>query len=528
MCLIQLTEKWIQKQLESAAAVYLGPKGGSVMTPLELAQTRRVARSTIYRQAGWLRQQIHLAQQFKTKMPPLEAENCALRECITQLETQLVPYKGGHWVQVTDERLALTTLELTARSDSVSDVQAALKVAFSLAKPPSEGTIAAIIERGAQLAEAILDRAPKPVPLDVLEFDELFHADHPLLVVLEPKSMAVYLLESLDSYTANTWKFAFDYREVPISTLLAHDCSSQGNLLARLFGVDSQLCLFHRLREIKRELATPLDALYKQALRTCDEPLWDAAVTLEKKLSVLAALTWPLDLFFRTCRRFEDTLAQFLYELSEAVDLLDRLAELWGHPLKIPSLRGWHLRAPQFLNHLKLWDKLAEQVQFTTHTTSLDGYAMLDALAAVHLGINALETAFLSGDETLYWQEQARFLADCTRLRQVQSCCENSAFIAQKLAEMMNCVTRTTSLVEALNRRLRAFTDAKRHVTERQLRLMHLHHNTTPFSRDAKRAGKSPWQWLDIELDGLDDGFVGVLRAQNDGRPWPSSWAFKS
>lgn len=518
--------RWCE-QLESAAVVYLPHHPGIEITPTALASLRGVARSTIYRRAQSL---LPACSSTGGNLPPREllAENTQLRQRVAELEASLSPYQQGTWVQVTDERLALTSLEMSARDNSVEDIKATLKVAFSLEKPPADGTIQAILARGAGLAEQVLDSVVYHYPLDTVQFDELYHAGQPLLVMIEPYSMGLMLLESLGNATAATWRFAVDYRAIEPPFLMAHDCSPQGNLLVKQLEKKSQLCLWHRQREITRELAPALDDIYHKALDTLNQSLWEAAVDLEQQLAEIVALTSPLDFCSRTIRRFESAVQEFRAALKTVVEHLDWLQKLWGKPLNVPSLRGWHVRSAQFLAHLKKWDLLAQEVEFRQGVVGVTGYDVLDALAAVTIGEKALTMASQQGNGPGYWDEQRRFLQDCTRLRLLQAQCKNYGAIEQKFRLMVVYVTRTTSLVEALNRRLRGFTDAKRQVTERQLRLLQLHHNTTPFTKDAKRAGKSPWQWLELDVPGLDEGFVGVLKAANTGKSWPSPWAFKA
>ena len=412
---------------------------------------------------------------------------------------------------------------MTARKFSTSDVQAVLQAAFSLPKPPSDGTLSNIIDRGSQLAEHILDSATYHYPLGALEFDELFHANSPILAALEPQSMALLFLEQLGNCKASSWKFAFDYRAIAPPNLMVHDCSSQGNLLVRTFGRDSQLCIFHKIRQIKRELTDELEKLYKKALQEESEELWMRLEGVEAHLARFSQVTHLLDFNTRTVRRFEDAQEELLIWCQE---LRERLALLG---LTCKAIGGLELRAQQFVAHIKRWEDLAEKVEYKESSGLQDGFLLLDALAECHLLGQWLEN---SGEqlqkEGLYWQAQESFLESCRALRELQTRVVNNGEIIEKFSAFTKDLVRTSSRIEALNRRLRGFTDAKRNVTERQLRLMHLHHNTTPFSKDAKRAGKSPWQILGLEVDGLADGFLGVLQAANQGQPWPSPWTFKS
>jgi len=157
-------------------------------------------------------------------------------------------------------------------------------------------------------------------------------------------------------------------------------------------------------------------------------------------------------------------------------------------------------------------------------------FLLVHALAEVHLREQSLVRVYEErGDSRAYRMEQSFYLDACERLREAQSKVQNAGAIEEKFRLLVGNQVRTSSRVEALNRRLRGFTDAKRQVTERQLLLMMLHHNTTPFTADAKRAGKSPWEWLALDVAGLEDGFVGVLReaSRAAGVVWPSVWALK-
>ncbi len=521
MCVLpELTRQRTLDQLESAAAVYFSGSIEVGVTPTELAQLRGVDRSTIYRRAARLPQLLASLPVLQSRISELSAHNFFLQQRIQQLEAQLSPYLSGHWVQLTPERLAHTTLEMTARHSSISDVQATLQTAFDLDKPPSDGTLAAIVAQGARLAEHILDSVSYHFPLNAIEFDELYHAQSPILASLEPYSMALIFLEQLGNCRAHTWKFAFDYHDVPLPQLMVHDCSSQGNLLVKLLCKDSQLCIFHRIRNIGRELHPQLETLFEKALKTVDERLWQRGENIERQLKALSQKTHLLDFERWQVRRFEQAYKDLLEDCEGLRE------EVEGAGLSCKSLSGLELR-PEYLAHLKLWEKLAEQVEFREGTGQSDGFVLLDALAREKCARAGLEQVSRFDNSALYWEQQKVYLEACEHLRKVQTMVKNNRAIQEQFELMCGDLVRTSSRIEALNRRLRGFTDAKRQVTERQLRLMQLHHNTTPFSADAKRAGKSPWQWLGLDVPGLTGGFVGVLKAASQGADWPAPWAFK-
>lgn len=525
MCVLpQVTEQCLLKQLESAASVYLSPLYRFELTPTELAQLRGVARSTIYRQAQWLRHQLHRLTLQHTHIVRLTAENQSLRTRLQQLEALHAPYSSGHWTKVDPEKLALTTLELAARHNSVSDIQAILQVAFDLPKPPSDGTITNIIKQGAALAEKILDSVQYHFPLDAIELDELFHAQSPILAALEPYSMSLLFLHQLGDCKASTWKFGFDLLDADLPPLLVHDCSQQGKALVTRLGKISQLCVWHRLREIGRELRPDLDKSYQRALEDLDEDRWSQLEQLDSSLGQLAQLTHSLDPYRFSVRRFELAKQELLDWCAQIRQQLKALG------LACPSLRGLVKDVDKYLAHLKQWDRLAEQVEPIEGSGDFDGFLLVHALAEVHLREQSLVRVYEErGESRAYRMEQSFFLDACERLREAQSKVQNAGTIEEKFRLLVGNQVRTSSRVEALNRRLRGFTDAKRQVTERQLLLMQLHHNTTTFTADAKRAGKSPWEWLELDVAGLEDGFVGVLReaSRAAGVVWPSVWALK-
>ncbi|MEL6804681.1 MAG: hypothetical protein AAFO91_12965, partial [Bacteroidota bacterium] len=295
--------------------------------------------------------------------------------------------------------------------------------------------------------------------------------------------------------------------------------------LAKRVGKKSQLCVWHRIRELGRELRSALERVYKESLSELDEARWEQAEELELHFQSLSGLTHSLDPYRFCVRRYQ----------SGCQELLDWCAtfrrQLFDLGVSCPSLDGLSFRSKEYLAHLKQWERLAKEVVFSEQKEESDGFLLLDALAEVHLREKRLVEIFEEyGESELYRNEERVFLKACERLRRVQSLVTNAGLIGQKFRLLVNHQVRTSSRVEALNRRLRGFTDAKRHVTEQQLHLMQLHHNTTSFSADAKRAGKSPWQWLGLDVAGLEEGFVGVMRAASRaaGIRWPSVWALKS
>jgi hypothetical protein len=523
MCILpELTRQRFLLQLESAAAVLFSDDSGLQQTPSELARARGVNRSTIYRRTATLLHRVSELPRLQDRVSELSTQNYQLQQRVEQLESRLAPYQNGHWGQVTPQRFAMAALEMAARGHSTEDSQAVPQTAFALDKPPSDGTLFAIIDQGARLAEELIEQTSYHYPLDAIEFDELFHANLPLLAVVEPCSMSLVLLEQFDDYRAETWQFALEYRGIVPPERMIHDCSKQGNLLAKLSGRSSQLCVFHRLRNIKKELQPQLDRLFEKALEELDEPTWERAEWVEKELHRLAELTHPIDSEKRKLRRAEGT----QQELREWCREFMKQAAILG--LKCGSVENLEKRAEQYVNHLKLWEQLAQEVEYIEGWEDMDGYVLLDALVRVKAGADELKVQhqWEPGSER-YWRAQEGFLRDCARLSFLQSLVKNNGAIEKKMTLYLNDLTRTTSRVEALNRRLRGFTDAKRQVTDRQLRLMHLHHNTTRFTADAKRAGKSPWEWLGLEVAGLEDGFVGVMSAASAGAKWPSPWCLK-
>jgi len=525
MCVLpQLTQTRLVKQIESAAAVFLSPSHRYELTPTQLAELRGVARSTIYRQAKWFQTQIQTLSEQRQLTLQLSMENHALKQRLHLLETQLEPLVSAHIVKVDPEKLALTVLELAARHHSISDIQAITKIVFELPKPPSDGTINNIIKIGSALADHILESVEYHFPLDAIEFDELFHANSPILAALEPYSMSLLFLHQLGDCKTATWKFGFDFLDANLPPLFVHDCSAQGNALVGQLGKTSQLCVWHRIREIGREIHPQLDTTYKQALELEDETLWARAETLEFSFKQLLELSHSLDFRRRSIRRFEQAVEELIGGCIEFAYQLDELG------FTCPSLHGFEKRAKEYLNHLRQWDRLAENVEPIEGIDEFDGFELVEALGEVHIRETTLSNVFEThGDSFAYREEQSYFLDACERLREAQSKVKNVAAIEEKFKLLVGNQVRTSSRVEALNRRLRGFTDAKRHVTERQLRLMQLHHNTTRFSADAKRAGKSPWEWLELDVAGLEDGFVGVLReaSRAAGVVWPSVWALK-
>jgi hypothetical protein len=428
MCVLpELTRQRTLHQLESAASVYLSEALGVEFTPRELAQRRGVAPSTIYRRAARLPHLLSSIPSLQAQNSSLLAENHALKQRLEELETQLAPSQQGHWVQLTPERLALTTLEMTARHHSISDVQATLQTAFALDTPPSDGTLSAIIERGSRLAEHILDSVTYHYPLHAIEFDEMFHANSPILAALEPYSMSLVFLEQLGNCRAHTWKFAFDYRSVEPPEVMVHDCSPQGNLLLRIFGRENQLCIFHRIRNIGRELEPQIEKLYEKALSTVDERLWNKATCLEEQVKAISQRTHLLDFERARVRRFEEAYRELFAHCEELGKLLADVG------LSCPSLSGLALR-PEYLTHLKLWDRLAAHVEFIEGSPVGDGFALLDALAAVKIGAAHLEMigGRYPGSDS-YWEMQDFYLAACERLREVQAVVRNNGPIIEEL-----------------------------------------------------------------------------------------------
>ena len=484
MCVLpQLNRNRLLNQIESAASVHLSPSHRFELTPTELARLRGCERSTIYRRAQALFQKLSTLPQLRASLTTLSHENLALRSQLSALQSQISPLQKGYHIEVTKEKLALTTLELAARNSSVSDIQATLMTAFSLPKPPSDGTICNIIRQGAQLATQLLESAKYHFPLDAIEFDELFHAKSPILAALEPYSMSLLFLHQLGDCKTDTWQFCFDYLGTSLPPLMVHDCSKQGGALAKRVGKKSQLCVWHRIRELGRELRPALERVYKESLSELDEARWEQAEELELHFQSLSGLTHNLDPYRFCVRRYQ----------SGCQELLDWCAtfrrQLSDLGLSCPSLDGLSFRSKEYLAHLRQWERLAQEVVFSEQEEESDGFLLLDALAEVHLREKRLvEIVGEYGESEPYRGEERLFLKACEKLRRVQSLVSNAGPIGQKFGLLVNDQVRTSSRVEALNRRLRGFTDAKRHVTEQQLHLMQLHHNTTFFSADAKRA----------------------------------------
>lgn len=449
----------------------------------------------------------------------LEAENATLKVRMTDLEMHL-----SRSVEVTPQRIEDLVLTAVTTPPSYVGIGEYVKVAFGEAYRPSPGKISQLVTRFGAIAGLILTDPKVTDRFDEASCDELFAGRQPILTVVEPASLAIGAVEQSDHRDAQDWQVVLEG-----FGNLRYVSSDLGTGLGAGIGLCAQILRHHP--DFWHLVVRPLSRITR-SLEAHLERVWD------QEAKAIAAQQRPKGqgkLYAPTVARIRgDVEAQF-DRMEGYYQGLELLLEAFDPIVDQPGVP--HLRTPQeaymLLNQAlalllgvddpklnafiqKLEAHREELFSFLEQLHSQMQEVPLEGIEDPH---TATQIRALVLSEILLSRQRAR-TKDPKVMRAYTHCWKAIVQLGplqkyyatwrKALAACLYRPRRTSSLVETVNSPLRTLQQIHRNLSQPLLDLYAIRHNMKPFAQGCKRKGKSPYQWLEVDLS--TDDWLEALR----------------
>jgi hypothetical protein len=359
-------------------------------------------------------------------------------------------------------------------------------------------------QRLTAFAQALPKGLPTGARIVWLLADEIFANGQPILITVEPRSLAILKIELASDCTGTTWEQ--HWQELVEAGWLEQVVSDRGEGLVKgclLLGLTHHPDLFHLLQPVGVFGAR----FYRQAL---------GAIQHEYERGALAAGRTP-DVYERRQAEYAAARATAVARVQRYDDFvylwqeLRRLLEAFDEQGQLPSL-AW--RQAEIETVLTLLESLGH-AELTAAVKSLRnglaGYwGYYERLATVYEDLcrqhPAAAVAHLA--RGWQWERQATNSKDYGQRQRLQAAAQAAydeaarraptGALARQLAvvEALSAEVRSSSLIENLNSALRPLLETSRgQVSQATLDLFAFMHNHRRFVR-GQRAGQTPWEIL--------------------------------
>jgi hypothetical protein len=459
------------------------------------AQQTGCSRQAVYNHADKVQQAVADAQQSGPSRAELIEENRLLKEQVAALERRL--QAAAVLDSSKRQRLAVTT---AAMGLSLSQIQGVFALLLSPGKAPSKATLGRWVQEHARKAGQVLvalDPPTQDVAKDLCA-DEIFFHGQPILVGVEPHSMALLLCRRAADRTGPTWQQAL----APFAGLEYAACDQGKGLLAGLKALaqarpdgapplEVGLDVFHTEREARTVLARDwrkLEADWEKA-EQADQAL--AAAKDRRGKAARAQAAW---------RKAEFRWS--LYEQREASWQRAKAALAMFRPDGQLNDRAW---AEQEIEVAcrglpgPSWRKVRGMLTDRRTLTFLD---RLHRRLAVAEPRTILREALVR----LWRLEQGQRTGVAAAVVQRVVCAKLAADWCQsygRVSAVLGRVVRASSAVECVNSILRMQQARHRSLGQAMLDLKRLYWNCRAFG-SGKRRGKCPYQLLGVPLPTYD------------------------
>jgi hypothetical protein len=381
---------------------------------------------------------------------------------------------------------------------------------------PAGDSLVDFLRRAGRAARRLLARARGQVraTLHCLAGDDIFFHRTPIKVVLDPVSGALLDVQRWPWHAAEDWDLFL--AEWPALHLWVSDLGTDLVGAAAARSLPHQADYFHECAWWTEHVFGPLsrrEGWRAAAALTC----WERATRPDgpgRRLSpakVVAAdahrATAEADFF--TAVEAEDLFRRLLHPLAPEgqrwtdARVTDLLAELRQLVAALPprfARRVWrhlHKHRARWCAHRVLWERIEVTLRDDTAWTR---ERVLDAVVALRWATHRQTTATT-------WPQARAAQAEATALRSaLDAACANAATVVAAVASLIEHPRRSSSLVEALNSRLRVLQMVHRNVSDHLLALVALAWNLSPRT-EGRRKGPSPYVRLGIDF-------------ADDTRPW--------
>lgn len=417
--------------------------------------------------------------------------------------------------QLVDRTILLLRLEGDCSLGSISNILRALGH-----RPCSVGHISQRLKEYGQ-------RLSNTVSTDSIEFvlylsDELFANSQPILITIEPRSMAILRLELAQDRSSDSWKrhwHAIEENQYYTLGLVSDRAKGLVEGFKESFsGSPYYPDQFHDLRDLAKAILVDLEKRAYKALtyqygryQVLDSARSDRVLNerLEAYENALEASNRAIDLYedylylFKCLQQNLDLFdqqghladPQVVYQQIEAA--LELMAEL-AHPALDNIVQTFRERLDSFLLYLQKGQQVYKEL-----STLIQDPEALQALCLAWQFNHKLYQAKTTKQKH-YCQQQCDFYLEYAQ----ELLGQNFHPFKQHSFSLLDSVVRSSSLVETVNSLIRPFLNtSKGQITQDTLNLIMFYHNHRKF-RDGKRKNRAPIEiltrkplekhWLDL------------------------------
>jgi hypothetical protein len=424
----------------------------------------------------------------------------ALREEIDRLKAQVAALqrqREGTLILDQDQRQRLT-VTTSAMGLSLRQIREVFTILLGKDKAPGRATLGRWVQQYARRAGAVLevlDRHTRPVVVDLCA-DEIFFGGKPVLVGVEPQSMALLLCQHAADRKGSTWHNAL----TPFTAVEYVACDQGKGLLAGLEALartrpgasprlEIGLDVFHTEREAHKVLGRDwrgLEACWERAEQA--DQAWATAQELRGKAAHAQAAWREVQTWWSCYERREGAWQRARAALGvfrpdgRLNDRAQAEAEITQALQGLPGPRWRKVRGMLTDRRaLTFLDRLHRRLAEAEPCAGLRG-----ALVRLWRWERASPTGGAVGATVVQRVVCARLSRDWK---------ESYTRVSQVLSQ----VVRASSAVECVNSVLRMQQARHRGLGQGMLDLKRLYWNCRPFGA-GKRKGKAPYQWLGVPL----------------------------
>lgn len=406
------------------------------------------------------------------------------------------PLPSSYTQSAVDRHILLLRMVGRCSLESMAQICAELGLPYT--------SVGYLSQRLTTFAQALPKELPPGAPLMVLLADEIFTAGQPILLTVEPRSLAILKLELAADREATTWQR--HWAELVSAGLVEQVVSDRGTGLVKgcaLAGLTHHPDLFHLLRP----LALCGARFYRQAVAAIEHEYERGALALGSTAEVVA-------------RRRADYEAARV-EAAEKIQRYDNFCYLWGALRRaleafdergeLPALAARQAEMACLLELMGTLESDALRQEVKRFATGLAGYwGYYERLAVVYEEFcaqhpRAVVAALACGWQ---WERQATNSKNYGVRQGLQQAAQAAYDEAARLAPDTACATqqavvealsaevRSSSLIENVNSALRPLLATCRgQVRQETLDLFAFVHNHRRFVR-GQRAGRAPLEIL--------------------------------
>ena len=333
--------------------------------------------------------------------------------------------------------------------------------------------------------------------------DEMYAEGRPLLLLVEPLSLAISGGRLAEECTAEAWKPVFEQ----MGELAA--CGADGGRAlgeaAADAGVPVHADMFHLLRPASTALAR-LERSYgpkRKALAKAERAVEQARFRGGRDAGRLAG---------QRRRRAREAAERVVEEYCRLGDLLERVRGAFGWTTpdgRVQTAQEARATVAEAIEAMKTTREgrpVAQEVERVERCEA--AFAHLEALEAALSGLRLEQVgpdrAAKLGklvEDTVAWRRR-----DKEPVEILEQASNGSLADAVEIAviKAVDRAIRSSSYVECVNSRIRLVQVARKRLSEGFVYLLMVYHNMKPFGRGSVRAGKSPAELAGIELPTKD------------------------